>query len=142
MGITALGHRKTILKGAEDLRVHRRVVNPPQPPPGAELQESPNRQKYSSMENSAKEEAESSMGAHGSPVCRLYLILHYSCVPINVCVYYLYLVLLLLLLLLLLLPLLLLLSSTTTTTTTTTSSYYSFYSSQILFLVTQKLYYK
>ena len=72
MGITALGHRKTILKGAEDLRVHRRVVNPPQPPPGAELQQSPNRQKYSSMENSAKEEAESSMGSHGSPVCRLY----------------------------------------------------------------------
>lgn len=33
MGITALGHRKTILKGAEDLRVNRRMLHPPNPPP-------------------------------------------------------------------------------------------------------------
>ena len=72
MGITALGHRKTILKGAEDLRVHRRVVNPPHPPPAAGAgteQQSPNRQKYSSLEKSVKEEGESSLlGSHGSPV--------------------------------------------------------------------------
>ena len=35
MGITALGHRKTILKGAEDLRVNRRMLHPPNPPPAA-----------------------------------------------------------------------------------------------------------
>mmetsp|Transcript_28190 Transcript_28190/g.40143 ORF Transcript_28190/g.40143 Transcript_28190/m.40143 type:complete len:589 (+) Transcript_28190:35-1801(+) len=46
MGITVLGHRKTILKGAEDLRVNRRIINPPNPPSVSHAKHPTERSKY------------------------------------------------------------------------------------------------
>jgi len=46
MGITVLGHRKIILKGAEDLRVNRRVLNPPNPPIASQVRHQAESGKY------------------------------------------------------------------------------------------------
>ena len=70
MGITALGHRKIILKGAEDLRVNRRIVNPPHPPSLSTI--GAGKQAMDKFRDESEEQKmnknETAMDSHGSPV--------------------------------------------------------------------------